>query len=210
VSPLPPDFDILQHINLAIVPEERPRDENGLLLGTARFWVATQGMAKFSRPELEMRYLHFLSVPQALQTLGTLAHHSVAVNPIRPGQQIKDVTGFTPCYLQGVATDNPFWKGKGVQCVRLVVVRIEFHACGQCGTKSGDAAVGEGIAVDPEFMSALVLVHGLGCPDDEQDAVDFWAPILADTFPWPDDKIERLCRTIHRNIVAKHGESGGG
>ena len=117
------------NVRLAVVPEPgtfvRARDGEHLQLDTdTLFWVHTMGMSRIGLPELELRDVPAAWVFAAGQELNSWAAYSIDQGLSE--DDILDAPGPVPLQYKVVESDEDFWRGKGVMCLRLVLHRVRF------------------------------------------------------------------------------------
>ena len=124
-------FDEFQSkVTVQIVPEqpEHP-DPRGGFTGEQTFWLHTVGMDKFDRPEMEMREVPGLFVTAAGGYLNMWSYHSVERHEIPEDENLMDESGVFPIVFHTTLSKDPFYKERGIKCLRLDAVAVVF-TCG--------------------------------------------------------------------------------
>jgi len=113
---------IKENVSLQMNPESPKGTKDGYLQGDTTFWVYTTGMAKFQRPELEMRGVPAYFVRTAGASLQAWAAFSID-NEIEAGQVLKDGGSTLSVSLVAVPSGDPYWNDKN-GCLRLAVWKV--------------------------------------------------------------------------------------
>jgi hypothetical protein len=112
-------------IQVAVVPDRHEPDDAGTLKGDATFWLHTNGMAQFDRPELELRGVPALYVSAAGGILNEWAAYSVD-NEIKHGQTVMGEGATIPVLMRALASQNEFWEGRNA-ALTLVAESVAFQ-----------------------------------------------------------------------------------
>lgn len=123
---------VQKNVRFAIVPESTAKviRQVGMqfqLTPSATFWIHTMGMSSLGLPELEFR-----EVPAAWVTAAGSELNGWAAYALDQGISTGDVLdGGGPVPLKYKASESldPFWKKKGVGCLRLEVQQVVFNDC---------------------------------------------------------------------------------
>ena len=120
--------DVMKAIRVALVPEDHD------VTPDTKFWLYTDGMKKFGKPEMEVTGVAPLSILSVHRVLNGLADYLLnkAKKPLLAGQTYADPNNSPPGMLiVWVANDSPNLEFWGLQDVlRLSVVGVEFRC--QC------------------------------------------------------------------------------
>jgi hypothetical protein len=113
---------IEEHVQLKIVPEAPQATSDGFLRGDTTFWVHTEGMARFNRPELEMRGVPAYFIRSAGASLSEWAAFSLD-NEIQVGQALRDGGEAVPVRLVATLSPDPYWDDRN-GCLCLTPSRV--------------------------------------------------------------------------------------
>ena len=139
--------EIMGRIQVLVIPEPTNEHlEDGSLAPTATFWLHTIGMGQFGRPNLEMRGVPLLSIPQVFMMLNSWAAHSVD-DEVKLDQRLVDCTlpGMQMLIITSESADEDgFWAREGSTCLSLEVERASAPTCCSCGGSCNHEEEGPG------------------------------------------------------------------
>ena len=135
---------VKEHVRVAIVPEEGTMsldndDENHQLSPAAKFWLHTNGLAKFGIPELEIRNVPAWYVVAAGAELNGWSAYAIDQG-IADGDTL-DGGGPVPLTLSATESTDPFWAEQGRECLRLEVKAVRFAVGHKRHGKDGASTV---------------------------------------------------------------------
>jgi hypothetical protein len=102
----------------------------GGLMPEQLFWLHTSGMAKFDRPEIEMRGVPGFYVGAAGRFINTWAYHSIEKAEIKAGENLQDDSGPFPVIFTAEVAEHPWYEERGIECLRLVPAAVFFECQG--------------------------------------------------------------------------------